>query len=511
MSSAAFPHETASGATAIGRSRPSILERLGRDASLVVILLVLEAALLVLVPNNFNVDTWLALVSGRHVWQSGIPHFVTLTAIPQGRQWVDQQWLSQLASYAAYRVGGLGLLGLIGATAFAGGIGAAVVAARRLGATTLSVLLLLPLAILLAYPGLEIRTQDFAVPLFVAVAYLVAVDARRPSRRVFWCLPLLVLWANLHGSATLGALLVGLHAVTLAWARRRELTGSVRALRRPVALLAGAGVSLMITPYGTGIVGYYRSTMLDSSLRHVITEWGPITSMPVVAGALAAVVVIALWAVWRHRARSTPWERLALLLLAAGSASVVRNAVFFGLFALIVVPFWIGHDAASRPLTPRRVALANGGLVCLGLVAVGIAAAVTMFGPSSTIEFRYQRAGVLTAVQHAAATDPSLRVMGDVRFDDWLLWRDPVLQGRMAYDGSYELLTPGQLDRLQNLFSRYGSNWKQFARGYRVVVLDRRYEPGTVRGFLAEPGRRILYDDGARIVLLRSATQAESR
>jgi hypothetical protein len=101
--------------------------------------------------------------------------------------------------------------------------------------------------------------------------------------------------------------------------------------------------------------------------------------------------------------------------------------------------------------------------------------------------------------------------MGDVRFDDWLLWRDPVLQGRMAYDGSYELLTPGQLDRLQNLFSRYGSNWKQFARGYRVVVLDRRYEPGTVRGFLAEPGRRILYDDGARIVLLRSATQAESR
>jgi hypothetical protein len=124
-----------------------------------------------------------------------------------------------------------------------------------------------------------------------------------------------------------------------------------------VALLAGAGVSLMITPYGTGIVGYYRSTMLDSSLRHVITEWGPITSMPVVAGALAAVVVIALWAVWRHRARSTPWERLALLLLAAGSASVVRNAVFFGLFALIVVPFWIGHDAASRPLTQRRARL----------------------------------------------------------------------------------------------------------------------------------------------------------
>jgi len=494
---------------AVRRSRPSSLQRLGRDASLVSLVLALEAALLVLVPSDFNVDTWLALVGGRHIWESGIPHFVTLTAVPHGRPWVDQQWLAQLASYAAYRVGGLGLLGVIGATALAGGVGAAIVAARRLGATMLSVLLILPLAVLLIFPGLEIRTQDFAVPVFVAVAYLVAADARQPSHRVFWCLPLLILWANVHGSVTLGSLLVGLHAITLTWARRRELTGRLHAWGRPVALLAGAGLSLMITPYGTGILGYYRSTMLDSSLRHVLTEWRPVTSMPVVAGALAVVAVISLWALWRHRARSTQWERLALLMLAAGSVSVVRNAVFFGLFALIVVPLWIGHaDAEHRPPIDRPLALANGGLLCLALVTAGIAAAVTVIGPSSTIEFHYQRVGVLTAVRHAAAADPSLRVLGDVRFDDWLLWRDPSLHGRVAYDGSYELLTPRQLDELQNMFSRYRSSWKQFARGYRLLALDRRYEPSTVRGFLAEPGRRVLYDDGKRIVLLRTATQA---
>ena len=489
-------------------SRPGILDRLGRDASLLVILLVLEAGLVLLVPNNFNVDTWLALVTGRHIWQGAIPHFVTLTAIPHGRSWVDQQWLAQLASYAVYRVGGLGLLGVTGATAFAGGISAAVLAARRLGATTLSVLLIVPLGVLLTYPGLEIRTQDFAVPVFVAVTYLIAVDARQSSRRVFWCLPLLVLWANLHGSATLGALLLGLHAVTMAWARRRELTGNVRVLGRPMALLAGAAVSLMITPYGTSIVGYYRSTMIGSSLRNVITEWGPITSLPLIEGALAAIVAIALWAIWRHPARSTPWERLALLMLAAGSVSVVRNAVFFGLFALIIVPVWITRDAGSRPLIPRRVMQANAGLICLALAGVTLAAAITIFGPSSRIEMHYQRAAVLTAVQHAAATDSSLRMMGDIRFDDWLLWRDPALQGRTAYDGSYELLTPQQLNRLQNLFSRHGPHWKQFARGYRLVVLDRRYEQNTVRGFLAEPGRRILYDNGASIVILRTATQA---
>ena len=124
-------------------------------------------------------------------------------------------------------------------------------------------------------------------------------------------------------------------------------------------------------------------------------------------------LVIALWALWRHRARSTPWERLALLVLAAGSADVVRNAVFLGLFALIVVPLWIGDDAASRPVTPRRVALTNGGLVCLALAAAGIAAAVMLFGPSSKIEFRYQRAGVLTCCPACDGDGPL--VAGDGR------------------------------------------------------------------------------------------------
>lgn len=128
--------------------------------------------------------------------------------------------------------------------------------------------------------------------------------------------------------------------------------------------------------------------MLDSSVRHVLTEWRPVTSMPVVAGALAVMAVIALWALWRHRARSTQWERLALLILAAGSVSVVRNAVFFGLFALIVVPLWIGHaDAENRSPIDRPLARAHGALVCLALVAAGIAAAVTVIEPASTIEF----------------------------------------------------------------------------------------------------------------------------
>jgi len=474
--------------------------------------------------GEVNIDTWLALVTGREVWQSGIPHQVTLTTIALGQPWIDQQWLSELVSYAAYRIGGLGLLSVLGAAALTGGVAGAMAGARRLGATMLSVLLIAPLALVLVLPSREIRTQDFAIPLFVAVIYLIVTDLRRPSRRVLWCLPLLILWANLHGSVILGAMLVGLHGVTLAWERRRSLAGPLRAWARPLALVAGATGAVLITPYGLGIAGYYRSTLLGGSLRHAVTEWRPITSAPVEAAALGAILAIAvsIWALGRRPLRIPLWERLSLLALALAAASVQRNALFFGLFALLAVPAWLGlgspagADPADRrrglvnsaPPADRRRTRVNGALVGLALVAAVAGAMATLSRSPASIELHSQRPGVLAAVQRAVRANPSLRIFGEVHFDDWLLWRDPGLRRRIAFDASFELLTPGQLHQVQNLFSGRGRAWKRAARGYRLLVLDRTDEPVTVHGFEAEPGHRVLYDDGARLVILRSAGQA---
>jgi len=252
MSSLAFPREALRARPRGGRPRrgslSAALERIGPDAILSVVILALTTTSLIGLASDFNVDTWLALVTGREVWQSGIPHHETLTALSQGVAWIDQQWLSQLASYGIYRLGGLGLLGVVGVVLLTAGVGGAAAAARRLGGPLVSVLLALPLCVLLTLPWREIRTQDFAIPLFVAVAYLVARDARAPSRRVFWCLPLLVLWANLHGTVTLGAMLVALRGATVAWERRASLLGSARAWRRPLALIVGAVVSISVTP-----------------------------------------------------------------------------------------------------------------------------------------------------------------------------------------------------------------------------------------------------------------------
>src|SRR5690348_12278590 len=52
------------------------------------------AIFLATIRHSFLQDTWLGLVTGREVWQSGIPHHEPLTSLAHGRDWVDQQWLS---------------------------------------------------------------------------------------------------------------------------------------------------------------------------------------------------------------------------------------------------------------------------------------------------------------------------------------------------------------------------------------------------------------------------------
>ena len=53
------------------------------------------------------------------------------------------------------------------------------------------------------------RAQNSAPLLFVAVVSLLVTDARAPSRRVLWVVPLnSALWSNLHGTVVLAAVLV---------------------------------------------------------------------------------------------------------------------------------------------------------------------------------------------------------------------------------------------------------------------------------------------------------------
>src|SRR5207244_11967687 len=67
---------------------------------------------------------------------------------------------------------------------------------------------------------------------------------------------------------------------------------------------------------------------------------------------------------------------------------------------------------------------------------------------------------------------PGVRVYAADRFADWLLWHEPALEGRVAYDSRLELLTGQQLLSLATLTEIRALRERDPLDGYPVMVLE---------------------------------------
>jgi hypothetical protein len=483
------------------RIRSRLAEVLAREP-FVVLVLALDAFILSFRPSiHVRSDTWLALVGGRLVWTEWLPHHETLTIWSHGSTWVDQQWLGQLLFYWIHCLGGLRLLLLVHVAILVTGLGLALAFARRSGGSSRSVALVGLAGLFVALPNSAARTQTFAYVLFVVLFWLLALDAKVPSRRVLLALPLLVLWANLHGSAVLGAGLVVVWAIAeLIRARRRVDRDAWLARARAVALAAAAPACLLVSPYGLGVVGYYRDVFGAGAFRDLVTEWQPArfpNQWPFFVLALGA-----LWLAARKPRRLSMFEHLALLCMLVAGLGAIRNIVWFALVAVMVVPraldgVWPVADAPIR----RHANLALS-LSALVIIAASFGAGASHPSPSYA---RGYPEGATAAVSSAAAADPSVRVFANEAFADWLLWEVPALSGRVAFDARFELLTSNQLHAIAHFRHQSSPRWLASAAGYRLLVLDSREEKRAVRTVLAEPRAKSLYRDADVAVLLRSA------
>jgi hypothetical protein len=252
---------------------------------------------------------------------------------------------------------------------------------------------------------------------------------------VFFAIPLLILWSNVHGSASVGAGLLFLHGVLQLRHERRR--GIILALAAPACLLA--------SPYGPGLVGYYHTMLFGGTLRHYVLEWGP-THLDAGTAPFFAVALLTLYLLGRRGSAVSPFERIALPLFVLLGVLAARNTLWLGLSASVSLPsLFDGVLGAPLALT-RGMRRLN---AVLSLAAVGFAAFVlsTMLtGPASTLLSGWPSDGAVAA---AAAAGPTGRVLADDSHSDWLLWQVPELSGRIAYDVRFELFTQHQLARLQ--------------------------------------------------------------
>jgi hypothetical protein len=293
-------------------------------------------------PQELVQDSWLTLVSGREVVEHGLPGADRLTVWTLGSSWVDQQWGAQVVFYGVFLAGGIKLVMFVHALVLAASFALGLAAARHRGASPKAVALVGAVTMFMAPWALQMRAQTLSSVLFVLVLWLLVADARAPSRRVYLVLPLLVVWANVHGTVVLAVLLVVLRGLVAA------LEGALG--RRPepwkarsAMLVALAPVSLVASPYSLELVGYYRQLLLNPMLHWFIDEWG--ASEPSQKTALFYLLAFAtVWLVARHGSRLTLFERAALVVTLLSAVTAIRSIVWFALTALVILPTLVLSD-----------------------------------------------------------------------------------------------------------------------------------------------------------------------
>ncbi len=436
---------------------------LDREAPVVAVAGIFAAFVLSQVSRLIQTDSWLALVVGRLIANSGLPSHDTLTQWTLGRPWTDQQWLAHLMLYGLDLSGGLRLVILVHAIVVGATFIGAIVVARRRGATPRSVAAVAGLALpSIALASLQVRPEAFAYLLFVAVAAILSSPRGLTWGRAALVIGLLVLWANLHGSVVLGVALVVLRAaIEIARdARKRSLTPL------PWLLAVASAGSLLASPYTLALPHYYAQTLLQPGFGRYLAQWQP-TTLSIVSLPLFVLAGLMLRQFGSARSDYSTFVKLAGLMLLAAALLAMRNWVWFSLFAVVVLPAGIGRSwqASERHMRLDRV-------VALVALAGVIALAATNLNHGDRWFMSRYPDPAADAVAGVAAHHPDARVFATVASADWLLWEHPELAGRVAYDVRYELLDEAAL-RQMLIFRATGVGLRQKLERYDVLVLSR--------------------------------------
>jgi hypothetical protein len=483
------PEPTAAMQTKAGR----VGRILDEDGTVVVVVAAFAAILITHLRSALAADGWMALLSGRVVARHGLPSHDTLTIWAHGRTWVDQQWLAQLALYGLDRLGGVQLALLVHAALVTLGLAGAAVLARRLGGSARSTTWVALPVLVAFWPGAAImRPQSFAYVLFVAVLWLLLDDLKLPSRHVYWTLPILVLWANLHGSVVVGSALVsGYGLATLAtslWKRQRT------ARARSLVLLLAPWLCVVASPYATSLPHYYR-TIFSSGFGSYVTEWAP-TTLTLLHAPIYLLALGGLWLLGRTRSRASLFEQIAFVGVTLLALDAVRNAVWLALLSLVVLPRLM--DTLRAPaVEPKRI---NRMLAIAMLVGVVLATTVVAFKPLSWFTQQQYPAAVGNAAARTAGAHG--RVFANESYADWLVFEHPQLVGRIAYDSRFELLTDRQLRSVIG-FRNLVAGWRSTISGFSVLVLNSDDDAKPIAALLKAREARVVMRRGQVVVLQR--------
>ena len=202
------------------------------------------------------------------------------------------------------------------------------------------------MARLTAAPTWGVRPQMFSflfASIYVAVLGNYARDEK--SRSLWWLVPLMVVWVNMHAGFAFGLALIMLTiaGLTLEGILSRAESLAVIWRRRASLVLGGmlCGVAILLNPHGARMYLYPFETLRSHAMMKYIEEW----LSPNFQELMFQPLLLMIFATFSALALSSKRLRLLdLVLLLATTAGALRSARNIPFFVLVAMPLLVEHS-----------------------------------------------------------------------------------------------------------------------------------------------------------------------
>ena len=274
-----------------------------------------------------------------------------------GKHWIAHQWLGECIMALIHRVAGLDSLLLATVTLLAFFYTWMAYRLVRAGIHPLLAVLIISLAAAASSYHFHIRPH-LATIVFLGFSLAMLCDFETGHisvGRLFWLVPLFLLWANIHGGFLGG--MATLFLVTAGWiltwlAGRESPISGIRQALVLVVIVMACGLTAFINPYGIELPKAWLSIVNSPLLPQIIDEHMPLASSKTALAVLpfGLLYVASLIGVFPRRPRVTWLIPLVWLYL---GWTRVRHAPLFATAFAVVIPDMLPHVRWVKWLSQR--------------------------------------------------------------------------------------------------------------------------------------------------------------
>jgi hypothetical protein len=384
-----------------------------------------------------------AFIAGRHLLHHDIYSYSAA-----GHRWRDHEWLAEVVMAAVYNAGGVIGLKL---WKFAATTAALLLVADTEASTgapptiRLAVLFAAACGFLLQA---QLRPQMFSFVLLGALLALLGRDNYRRDARLWLAVPLMALWANLHGGFFVGLATLALYSGVAGLRDLAAGAGWRRGAKLSLLIVAAAAATL-INPYGFGLWETVAHALRSPYTRNVVKDWQPLWW--------------AMRAQW-HSAPSGVMLYLAVIAMAAGLVAALAAAPSADDLPLVAVSAMMVVAALLSVRNLALAAMALGGPLAHHLAVLrarrgaaepraapwprvshvamlAVACAMAVSGGLFSRRLAPDRAYPLAALAFMRAHGLHGNVLGEFGWGEYLIWH-AAPQDKVFIDGRYDTVYP---------------------------------------------------------------------